>query len=325
VLHFLVTTDHAYTLRDYFAHWGAKLQDRVRIIPYEARPWSDPLPGTWIFTDLERLREDEARDAREFASRLAADPARWRVLNDPHKVKLRHALLSGLSAAGINDFRVFRLDEVPEDVRFPLFIRGENDHEGAISALLKDAGELRLARNGLSRTAGLLAVEYLDYQRADGFFVKYSMMRIGAEVVPRHVLFSHAWVLKNPDLVDDALMQEEDTFVRDSPHRAAISDVFQRAGIDYGRIDYTLVNGRIQVFEINTNPIVLLSIPELSPRRWASQVNSARLMNDAFLKADAGLPIPDPARVQSEHQRYRLRSRLLRARRKLGLGPAPRR
>ena len=170
----------------------------------------------------------------------------------------------------------------------------------------------------------LLAVEYLTYGRTDGLFVKYSMMRIGDEVVPRHVLFSHEWVLKDPDMVDDRLMLEEDLYVRESPHRLAVLDIFQRAGIDYGRIDYTLANGRIQVFEINTNPIVLLGIPKLAPRRWHSQASSAQQMNEAFGKLAAGLPAADPGRVEAERKALRLRMRIHRGLRKLGMRPGAR-
>jgi hypothetical protein len=325
VLHFLVTADHAYTLQEYFSHWGAKLQPQVRILSYEARPWTrEPLPGAWIFTDIERLRGDEFHAASDFARQLAADPSRWRVLNDPRRVLLRYALLRDLAGAGINDFRVFRLPELPDDARYPLFLRGENDHQGAVTGLLHDAQQVRDAARNLPDKDRLLAVEYLSYRRADDVFVKYSMMRIGDEVVPRHVLFSHEWVLKDPDMVDDRLMLEEDLYVRESPHRLAVRDIFQRAGIDYGRIDYTLANGRIQVFEINTNPVVLKDIPDLAPRRWHSQATSALQMNDAFGKLAAGLPAADPARMQADRREHRLRMQMNRVLRKLRLRPGAR-
>ena len=284
----------------------------------------EPLPGAWIFTDIERLRGDELQAASDFATRLTMDPARWRVLNDPRQVKLRYALLRDLSGAGINDFRVFRLAEIPADARYPLFLRGENDHQGAVTGLLHNAQELQAASRNLPDRDRLLAVEYLSYLRADGVFVKYSMMRIGDDVVPRHVLFSREWVLKDPDMVDDRLMLEEDLYVRESPHRIAALEIFQRAGIDYGRIDYTLANGRIQVFEINTNPIVLLGIPKLATRRWHSQASSAQQMNDAFGKLDAGLPAADPAGLEADRRALRTRMRMHRVLRKLRLRPGVR-
>ena len=320
MLHFLVTDDHAYTLHEYFSQWGAQLLPQVRILKYEARPWTnEPQPGAWIFTDLERLRPDEASAASDFARRLASDPARWRVLNDPRRVLLRYALLRNLADAGINDFRVFRLPELPVDARYPIFLRGENDHQGAVTGLLHNEQQLREACRDLPDRDRLLAVEYLSYRRADGLFVKCSMMRIGDDLVPRHLLFSDEWVVKDPDKLDEGLMREEDQFVNQPSHQTALLEIFRRAGIDYGRIDYTIADGRVQVFEINTNPIVLKDIPNLAPRRWQSQASSAQQMNAVLGRLAAGLPAADPAGVSADRRVFRRRMGVHRALQKLGL------
>lgn len=326
MLHFLVTADHSYTLKQYFSQWGANLRPQVRILKYEAKPWTrDALLGTWIFTDLERLRDDELQTVSDFAQRLTADPSRWRVLNDPRRVLLRYALLRDLAAAGINDFRAFKLSELPDGARYPLFLRRENDHAGAATDLLHDPEQLQAALRNLPNVEALLAVEYLPYQRSDGLFLKYSMMRIGTEMAPRHIHFSRHWLLKNQELVDEPLMQEEDLYVRESPHRQMLWEVFQRAGIDYGRIDYTMANDRIQVFEINTNPILLHGIQDLAPRRWESQVFSAQQMNDAFSKLDAGIAVADPAQLEADHRAFRRRIRIHNVLRKLAIRPGARR
>ncbi len=103
-----------------------------------------------------------------------------------------------------------------------------------------------------------------------------------------------------------------------------MQQVFQRAGIDYGRIDYTVANGRIQVFEINTNPVVLQGVAKLSPRRWASQVTSARQVNDALGKLAAGLPVADPVRVAADRRQHRQRMRAHYLLRRLGMRPRAR-
>ena len=43
-------------------------------------------------------------------------------------------------------------------------------------------------------------------------------------------------------------------YVRTNPHADELRKLFGAANIEYGRIDYTIADGRIQVFEINTNP-----------------------------------------------------------------------
>ena len=52
--------------------------------------------------------------------------------------------------------------------------------------------------------------------------------------------------------------------------------------MDYGRIDYGFSNGRMQVWEINSNPDIL-PIPErIDPLRMEGQARSASLMAQAF-------------------------------------------
>jgi hypothetical protein len=303
MLHFLVTAGHEYTLSRYFSQWGACLHSRVSIIHYESRPWRQAAaPGVWVFTDLERLDPDELADAKEFANHLKSDPSRWRILNDPARVLCRYELLQRLADAGVNQFRVYRLAELPATVRYPLFLRRERDHSGRQSPLLASPEALRdaLAQDrSLARDNTSLAVEYLPYQREDGLFVKYSVMRAGLSLVPRHMLFSRDWEVKFPDLVDDALLVEEEEYLADMPHTEEMTQLFDLAGIDYGRIDYTLVDGRIQVFEINTNPTLVPGVENLDATRWTGQAISARQLNEAFRNLSAGLPEPDAAEMDA--------------------------
>ena len=46
------------------------------------------------------------------------------------------------------------------------------------------------------------------------------------------------------------------TFVETNPFGPAMLNVFNIAGIDYGRVDFGLVGGRPQIYEINSNPMV---------------------------------------------------------------------
>ena len=53
-------------------------------------------------------------------------------------------------------------------------------------------------------------------------------------------------------------MAEELEYLHSNPHEKEVRAIFRTwPRIEYGRIDYGLYNGRIQVWEINTNPSVL--------------------------------------------------------------------
>jgi hypothetical protein len=55
-----------------------------------------------------------------------------------------------------------------------------------------------------------------------------------------------------------------------NPFAEHLRKVFDVAGIEYGRADFGFLNGRIQVFEINTNPHVAPAEPHPSATRVAS-------------------------------------------------------
>jgi len=75
-------------------------------------------------------------------------------------------------------------------------------------------------------------------------------------------------MVKLADLELPELLEEELEYVRTNPHAAMLEEIFDLAGIEYGRVDYGLRDGRPQVWEINTNPAVASSSPEEAfPRR----------------------------------------------------------
>jgi len=54
---------------------------------------------------------------------------------------------------------------------------------------------------------------------------------------------------------------EQEAYAAANPHSGQLMEIFKRARIEYGRIDYCIVDGYIEVFEVNTNPSVLSDPP----------------------------------------------------------------
>src|SRR5260370_32423261 len=67
------------------------------------------------------------------------------VWNNPAKVKTRYALLRALHRAGLNDFNIYRADEINSSIRFPVFLRKNQLHHGSLTDLLYSARELENA------------------------------------------------------------------------------------------------------------------------------------------------------------------------------------
>ena len=111
LIYYLVTKPFSNTIRSFLATWGKALKPRVRVIHYRKafrqRQFS---PGTYIFSDIERL---SVRETEYAASIHHALTARWgnrfTILNHPTRSMKRYELLRALYHAGINSHNAFRL------------------------------------------------------------------------------------------------------------------------------------------------------------------------------------------------------------------------
>jgi hypothetical protein len=256
----------------YVDAWGPAPNSRMRYLLYNDLRYMRELErGTYIFTDHERLAPPQVQLARQLWSTLSAVRPALRLVNDPFKVLGRLAFLQRLYDAGINDFRAVRASEPVEvlrSLRYPLFVREEKAHLGALTSLLYRPDDLlralrRLGRWGYYRK-DLLIVEFCNTADGSGVFRKYSAFRIAGKIIPRHVLFSRSWNLKQPDLKDTSFQAEQEAYLASNPHEGEIARIFDLGGFDYGRIDYSLLDGKLQVWEVNSNPTVRHLTPRLT-------------------------------------------------------------
>jgi hypothetical protein len=215
--------------------------------------------GHYIFLDHDRLTRYELDCAAAFCRTLREREPRARVLNDPINVLDRVALLRSLQRAGINDFTVTCLGdgEIPE--KFPVFIRSRDEHRGPESDLIWDRENFcrtiaEARQNGLP-LMHRVAVGFAAERDPDGWFRKYGVIRCGDRLIPQHLMRGKHWVVKSRVRDADAeLAREELAFVQSNPHRDKLLEAFNIAGVEFGRVDYGIWKGRLQVYEINTNP-----------------------------------------------------------------------
>lgn len=256
----------------YINSWGPAPSSRMRYLIYnDLRQMRQLERGTYIFTDHERLARPQLQLARQLWATLSAVEPPVRLVNDPFKVLGRLDFSRRLHEAGINRFRVVRASdsrEVLRSLRYPVFAREARAHHGTLTPLLHTPRDLvralhRLRVQGYYRR-DLLVAEFCDTSDASGIYRKYSAFRIAGKIIPRHVLFSRSWNLKQPDLKDPAFQAEHDAYLAANPHEAEIERVFDLGGFDYGRIDYSLLDGKLQVWEVNSNPTVRQLTPRLT-------------------------------------------------------------
>src|SRR5581483_6992423 len=129
------------------AGWGRSLADRFRVVDYEAlAELTEVAAGICVFSDLDRLDAGERAAAASLYAQLAGSAAR--PLNDPRAFRGRHELLVLLHELGVNRHRSYRASETRRVERFPVFLRYEREHWGAVSPLLRSQRELDRALAG---------------------------------------------------------------------------------------------------------------------------------------------------------------------------------
>lgn len=258
MIHIVVTEQNSRVTRNMQSYF----RDRLEIVYYEEIFYHREAPvGHYIFTDFDRLTHYSIAYAAKVAQAIQAAAPAAAILNHPLRVKERVPLLAALHAAGINDFQATRIDTGARPARFPVFIRAEDGAFGTETELLHGPDELERAIDGLADRGiplkGRIAVEYNAQPDADGIYRKYGAFRLGGSIIPQHLLYSDSWIVKGMSKIPgihEKIVDEELDLVKSNPHAEALMQVFELGGIDYGRVDYGFVDGRLQVYEINTNP-----------------------------------------------------------------------
>jgi hypothetical protein len=232
---------------------------RIELLHYDQLFASRALPrAAYVFTDLDRLAPWDLELAARVYRDLAA--AGLPVLNDPARARTRFALLRALHQAGVNEFNAYRLDEGLRPARYPVFLRRAAGHGHPSSGLLEDWSAVeREVASALSAgipESSLLLIEYAAEPVRPGVFRKLALSRIGSRYLPQISVHDHDWLVKYGKIgaATPELYEDEARILRENPFAEPVRRAFEIAGIEYGRADFGLVGGRVQIYEINTNP-----------------------------------------------------------------------
>lgn len=305
---FFVNAAGSFGIRDYMANRGKDMAGRFNVVLYEEISHLTALPATGtIFAAVDQAGPAALCAGGAIHTQLSTVRPPLPVLNHPLQSLQRFALLRRLSEIGCNRFTAIRAFEDPSALRYPVFIRYEHRHNGSMTPLLHDRRSLDralvdLAVRGIS-AQDLLVVEFCDTSGSDGLFRKYSAMRIGDTIIPRHLHAATKWIAKSATTADqEELVREELAYLENHPHEDWLRKVFTEAQIEYGRIDYGVYKGEPQVWEINTNPTLGRGSHRTTPRnaqfatlREPARAASHKQMLDAFKRleqADAPTTFP---------------------------------
>ncbi len=308
MIHLVVPRDQAWAFVNYLTGHGASLAGAMRVVHYESLPARRTFErGTWVFSALDQLRPGMDRLVRALAEKLAGEPG-VRLFNDPRRTLLRYDLLATLAERGLNGFRVVRAGARYEGLRYPVFVRAERSHGGNISPLLYESKDVE-AWLGRAMVQGyefgdLLVAEFHDTASPEGYYRKYAAFIVGERILPRSMAYGRNWMLKHEHTeFSEAVLLEERAYLHEDPHARQLAEIVRLAGVDYGRIDYAVQDGRVQTWEINLHPTIgrapgrarAALPPELEPLRDANRAFFYQRFNDAWRSYAApadGAPIP---------------------------------
>jgi transposase-like protein len=245
--------------------------------------------ATYVFADIDRLSFwDLELTAHSY---LEMKRLGLRVLNNPATVKTRYALLRALHRAGLNDFNVYRADEINSSIRFPVFLKKNQMHDAPLTDLLHSVRELEnaiaAAANGGTPMENLVVTEFAAEPVQPGVYRKLSAFRIGDLIVPAISVHDAVWLIKYGQLgiAGEDLYRDELKLLQTNPFAGHLRKAFEIAAIEYGRADFGIYKGCVQIYEINTNP----SVGSPAPHPFATRRESMRLCWETYLEALRGL------------------------------------
>lgn len=260
MIHFVLPRESEWTVREYLSRWGRPVAGRFRVLHYESLAFRTSFErGAYVLAGLQ-LSPAMQRLVEELHGRLS-DAEGVRFLNHPTRTLRRYDLLEELRRRNLNEFRAARLTGDLASLRYPIFLRSEPEHSGSLSPLLHSPSEIEAAIGRALwqgyRLEDLLAVEFCDTADATGYYRKYSAYVVGDRILAKSMEYGREWMLKHARCeFSEAMILEEREYIRGNPHERQLREIFGVGGVQYGRIDYAIKNGRIQTWEINLHPTI---------------------------------------------------------------------
>ena len=263
MIFFVAPSSETWELEDYLRAYGKELIGRAGVLTWDQIVSRQELAlGSYVFLSIDQMSPTQKEIAAQCWEKLSQARSDITLINNPSEVLLRYDLLQTCYERERNTFRVRRAMDFLRCNEFPVFLRREHDHNASLTGLLRTRKELaRAVAKSLHlgyRLRDLIVVEYCDTVDAAGIFRKYSSFIVGDRILPHTLMHSENWITKSRGrVVNAATTREELEYMPKNPHAEWLRETFALAKIRYGRIDYGLLDGEPQVWEINTNPTII--------------------------------------------------------------------
>jgi len=216
--------------------------------------------ATYIFTSVDRLDSNERRLAGKVYRHINNAGLGFRALNDPSHAKGRYRLLRALFDAGINKFNAYLAVEQPKPTKFPVFVRRNSMSTAPLTGLIMSQHELEVSLNNFEKMGepldDLVVIEYNAREVAPNVFQKWSAYNAGGSISLNYAISECNWLVKygEIDIIGHHFYEREFELLQSNAFEKQVRKVFEIADIEYGRVDFGLVEGEPQFYEVNFNP-----------------------------------------------------------------------
>ncbi|TDQ61926.1 hypothetical protein ATL17_3030 [Maritalea mobilis] len=271
--------------------------------------------ATYIFTFIDRLHPRERRLASKIYHHINEAGAGFKALNDPAAAKNRYRLLRTLYDHGVNQFNAYLASDAPQPNRFPVFVRHLSVSLPPLTQLLENQDALDDALTELEQKGepldDLVVIEFCAVPYQGEFYAKLAAYRIDQTISFNMMLFDEKWYVKYRDV--DHMPPDASAFeaklMKENAFQDEVRRVFELANIEYGRVDFGLVEGRPQFYEINFHPHFSSSeFASKDPQRLENVTLAAQRRLNALNQLDQQTDAPAIANISdSEITAFRLR------------------
>lgn len=265
MIHFVTVAGGKFAVDDYVASAG--IEDRATVLTFRELLDRDTLPfGAYVYAGINHLGPAMAAFLAGIADHVE-ELTGLAPLNHPTKSLRRYELIRALHERDMIPYTAYGAWEDFSDVRFPAFLRPREmdsvplELRHSMSEIEKDLG-LQLVRG--RRPEELVVIEFAD-TTVSGHYTKYSSYRVGEQIAALSFDRGRSWALRyNPSEIDLDVVRKQEEFVVNNLHEAAVREIFDIADITFGRIDYSMLDGEVVCWEINTLPTLGLP-PDVEP------------------------------------------------------------
>lgn len=215
-----------------------------------------------------------------------------KTLNAVRGAAPRIELYEKLNHAGLNPNRAARTGQEPEDLRFPVRLRMENDGFGPRSRPLPDWDSLRMAAQVLVvsgfEPSEMMTYECLSEELEPDFF--FRAMRIGERIIPMLAYHNRPTELQNPDL---SVHEEDRAYLDSKLPFDLLMWAFELAGVKVGDVTYTVVKGALVMRDVTDSPLWYPYPEKLDQDRTGYRQPTIDRIEDAFRQLDSANPPVD--------------------------------